>query len=129
MIRRPPRSTRTDTVFPYTTLFRSLVEDIAGGAYRHLQAGERLLAVGLGADAGHGGSVHGALSYLKPSFKDLAAAGAYSGRCGDRMCQPPLKEAGNTGAGRLFLPHGPGNYSVNARIPVKLLKNILTFIV
>src|SRR3546814_5079232 len=27
MIRRPPRSTRTDTLFPYTTLFRS----VAGG--------------------------------------------------------------------------------------------------
>src|SRR3546814_12213851 len=26
MIRRPPRSTRTDTLFPYTTLFRSLVQ-------------------------------------------------------------------------------------------------------
>src|SRR3546814_6768771 len=26
MIRRPPRSTRTDTLFPYTTLFRSLIE-------------------------------------------------------------------------------------------------------
>src|SRR3546814_8307631 len=25
MIRRPPRSTRTDTLFPYTTLFRSAV--------------------------------------------------------------------------------------------------------
>src|SRR3546814_5892213 len=36
MIRRPPRSTRTDTLFPYTTLFRSRVdrnvpiEDVAG---------------------------------------------------------------------------------------------------
>src|SRR3546814_6188839 len=33
MIRRPPRSTRTDTLFPYTTLFRSWeghrVEDVA----------------------------------------------------------------------------------------------------
>src|SRR3546814_11852102 len=29
MIRRPPRSTRTDTLFPYTTLFRSL--DLAEG--------------------------------------------------------------------------------------------------
>src|SRR3546814_6255739 len=28
MIRRPPRSTRTDTLFPYTTLFRS--DQIAG---------------------------------------------------------------------------------------------------
>src|SRR3546814_1580804 len=26
MIRRPPRSTRTDTLFPYTTLFRSQAE-------------------------------------------------------------------------------------------------------
>src|SRR3546814_10060335 len=30
MIRRPPRSTRTDTLFPYTTLFRSSFT----GAYR-----------------------------------------------------------------------------------------------
>src|SRR3546814_2278434 len=29
MIRRPPRSTRTDTLFPYTTLFRSDL-DLAG---------------------------------------------------------------------------------------------------
>src|SRR3546814_3461343 len=27
MIRRPPRSTRTDTLFPYTTLFRSIKWD------------------------------------------------------------------------------------------------------
>src|SRR3546814_3072495 len=32
MIRRPPRSTRTDTLFPYTTLFRSAVRDIRGAA-------------------------------------------------------------------------------------------------
>src|SRR3546814_5856832 len=35
MIRRPPRSTRTDTLFPYTTLFRSLadlVDDDGQGA-------------------------------------------------------------------------------------------------
>src|SRR3546814_13411953 len=30
MIRRPPRSTRTDTLFPYTTLFRSLTLVAAG---------------------------------------------------------------------------------------------------
>src|SRR3546814_15303069 len=28
MIRRPPRSTRTDTLFPYTTLFRSDIMEI-----------------------------------------------------------------------------------------------------
>src|SRR3546814_13548352 len=27
MVRRPPRSTRTDTLFPYTTLFRSVVRE------------------------------------------------------------------------------------------------------
>src|SRR3546814_8319151 len=32
MIRRPPRSTRTDTLFPYTTLFRSEV------AMNHIRA-------------------------------------------------------------------------------------------
>src|SRR3546814_2963232 len=29
MIRRPPRSTRTDTLFPYTTLFRSLATSLS----------------------------------------------------------------------------------------------------
>src|SRR3546814_19669294 len=29
MIRRPPRSTRTDTLFPYTTLFRSKISGVA----------------------------------------------------------------------------------------------------
>src|SRR3546814_14001700 len=29
MIRRPPRSTRTDTLFPYTTLFRSMTSEKA----------------------------------------------------------------------------------------------------
>src|SRR3546814_20272895 len=32
MIRRPPRSTRTDTLFPYTTPFRSLAADAAVAA-------------------------------------------------------------------------------------------------
>src|SRR3546814_15876276 len=42
MRRRPPRSTRTDTLFPYTTLFRALVsnldEDLAGNGERLNQA-------------------------------------------------------------------------------------------
>src|SRR3546814_1469442 len=34
MIRRPPRSTRTDTLFPYTTLFRSRpLRLVAGGSW------------------------------------------------------------------------------------------------
>src|SRR3546814_7127189 len=38
MRRRPPRSTRTDTLFPHPTLFRSV------GAARYVQHGEELLA-------------------------------------------------------------------------------------
>src|SRR3546814_3811516 len=37
MIRRPPRSTRTDTLFPYTTLFRSDLDDVQ----RHVAARHR----------------------------------------------------------------------------------------
>src|SRR3546814_3685951 len=40
MIRRPPISTRTDTLFPYTTLFRSVQSKIIpGGAGRRRPAG------------------------------------------------------------------------------------------
>src|SRR3546814_15617753 len=43
MIRRPPRSTRTDTLFPYTTLFRSDREDwkntILAGLANYIDAG------------------------------------------------------------------------------------------
>src|SRR3546814_2045746 len=34
MIRRPPRSTRTDTLFPYTTLFRSALRLVGGTVER-----------------------------------------------------------------------------------------------
>src|SRR3546814_19604224 len=37
MLRRPPRSTRTDTLFPYTTLFRSL-DDLEGAGAIFMQA-------------------------------------------------------------------------------------------
>src|SRR3546814_1227102 len=35
MIRRPPRSTRTDTLFPYTTLFRSHIRSSSTQTNRH----------------------------------------------------------------------------------------------
>src|SRR3546814_9889961 len=54
MIRRPPRSTRTDTLFPYTTLFRSLssrpTSAVGGVAVRRAQ-------VEAHGPAGHGGQV------------------------------------------------------------------------
>src|SRR3546814_19222194 len=61
MIRRPPRSTRTDTLFPYTTLFRS--DTIRGYiAARHPQEAGRvtdfvsttMLGLSAKARSGHG---------------------------------------------------------------------------
>src|SRR3546814_2219415 len=40
MIRRPPRSTRTDTLFPYTTLFRSPDGPLSPVCSPELQKGE-----------------------------------------------------------------------------------------
>src|SRR3546814_1119906 len=44
MIRRPPRSTRTDTLFPYTTLFRSL----ASMSRAHIGLEQQHILIGLG---------------------------------------------------------------------------------
>src|SRR3546814_8024165 len=44
MIRHPPRSTRTDTLFPYTTLFRSLTCGVGRGT----TCGSRVDATGRG---------------------------------------------------------------------------------
>src|SRR3546814_3535007 len=49
MIRRPPRSTRTDTLFPYTTLFRSLAPPADFVAAWH--AAPMLLEIGAAHDA------------------------------------------------------------------------------
>src|SRR3546814_4655432 len=56
MIRRPPRSTRTDTLFPYTTLFRSPGESREVGERR--DAGQRRdpEAQGVGRDVAAGPS-------------------------------------------------------------------------
>src|SRR3546814_3203955 len=62
MIRRPPRSTRTDTLFPYTTLFRS-----AGFPVRAAdgwQGGARILA-----------SVAGAADLLIDELRDARRTG------------------------------------------------------
>src|SRR3546814_15172835 len=45
MLLRPPRSTRTDTLFPYTTLFRSNFTHFQGCDPGHFFPGDRLLRV------------------------------------------------------------------------------------
>src|SRR3546814_6647194 len=49
MIRRPPRSTRTDTLFPYTTLFRSTDKQVTSYVYQD----PTVLAGMGGKDLGH----------------------------------------------------------------------------
>src|SRR3546814_3175153 len=45
MILRPPRSTRTDTLFPYTTLFRSLFRGEPGHQQRYSSPTLHILAI------------------------------------------------------------------------------------
>src|SRR3546814_11289520 len=52
MIRRPPRATRTDTLFPYTTLFRAVVDRVrahAGASQRAANGGVARRHVRIGA--------------------------------------------------------------------------------
>src|SRR3546814_14592037 len=50
MIRLPPISTRTDTLFPYTTLFRSLEHDVETTAIPREQWAARFVDEGMPAD-------------------------------------------------------------------------------
>src|SRR3546814_18220827 len=71
MIRRPPRSTRTDTLVPYTTLFRSRPAPDAGSLPRpgaHCQEAEKVgeklngLTVSVIRSAGDTGQLYGSVS-------------------------------------------------------------------
>src|SRR3546814_8719568 len=44
MIRRPPRSTRTDTLFPYTTLFRSPAASMGSSVVQGGDLGAQMIA-------------------------------------------------------------------------------------
>src|SRR3546814_16973960 len=72
MIRRPPRSTRTDTLFPYTTLFRS---DQRFLEHQRAVAGEGDIVIGA-AGAVHFGAPAGAVErgHASTSFKAAAKA-------------------------------------------------------
>src|SRR3546814_13108682 len=76
MIRRPPRSTRTDTLFPYTTLFRS--KDECAGEPVH----ENFLLLGI--------VVQGTGRLIRKT----EIRGSYSGRLGSAHGVPDRQEAG-----------------------------------
>src|SRR3546814_17422121 len=80
MIRRPPRSTRTDTLFPYTTLFRSPVERSPSS-----------VAAGLG------------YASLLDHAKESASPGAYTVTLDNRV-RVELGATNRTAVGRFTFP-------------------------
>src|SRR3546814_13602765 len=118
MRRRPPRSTRTDTLFPYTTLFRSLRPAAAGEQADQYfrQAKLRLRAVA------HHAAVTG-----QRQFEPAADAGALYG-AGDRLAaclQPPeqlvqhedlVEDRGGGGALPALAAPQTGRASCRARV-------------
>src|SRR3546814_4912811 len=78
MIRRPPRSTRTDTLFPYTTLFRSC----------DARCGHRAAVVDTADIAEIGGQREPTVAPAR------AAARSKMGRVEDRACQPDCRLSG-----------------------------------
>src|SRR3546814_1060356 len=108
MIRRPPRSTRTDTLFPYTTLFRSAAGRAGGeGEARSpgAERGERLAAAQRrGQSVGHRSEEHTSelqslmrISYavfcLKKNMKDRKSTRITSiQQCESRMTFTAVKK-------------------------------------
>src|SRR3546814_10419295 len=103
MIRRPPRSTRTDTLFPYTTLFRSCLLETHGNLFRFRRKSLDCLSriVGKGAFA--------SLVFLKASglrFKVRAALdqrGLFAAKGGKPVAR---FGCGVPGLSRFAAPHG-----------------------
>src|SRR3546814_4402307 len=77
MIRRPPRSTRTDTLFPYTTLFRSINWNPMTKK-RKKQSGGTLLGLIVGLIIGLGIAVGIALYVTKSSLPFINKYGTRS---------------------------------------------------
>src|SRR3546814_5953002 len=71
MIRRPPRSTRTDTLFPYTTLFRSRVPQ-SGRYVRHFGVADAARGVSAGAPIVPRRTAQSARSQLYPVARQRA---------------------------------------------------------
>src|SRR3546814_8497319 len=73
MIRRPPRSTRTDTLFPYTTLFRSVHE---GGVVEHREADAETRNRSLVHELGNDDVGQAAFSFNRTGCRPAAAPAA-----------------------------------------------------
>src|SRR3546814_20215422 len=99
MIRRPPRSTRTDTLFPYTTLFRSdaaIIEEVSerAPASQHVvyRLGQIVVARELGQLRGEPGVKLGneRRAALLPHGEAFGGAAAVHGALDIEQCIDPL---------------------------------------
>src|SRR3546814_13431611 len=97
MIRRPPRSTRTDTLFPYTTLFRSPHLPDQGHAGEGARADRR------------GRQAHRPVPFVPlvhddlPFRRELHASRRSCARLYPRTLSPAVARAHETGAARMGL--------------------------
>src|SRR3546814_12820714 len=73
-IRRPPRSTRTDTLFPYTTLFRSHAHRVILGDRDHEDAALNRVALLVRGAAGHAAVEDGVAAGGADQHVDVEAA-------------------------------------------------------
>src|SRR3546814_18583079 len=103
MIRRPPRSTRTDTLFPYTTLFRSVAVEHArktptGVLYNEVpdRVADSLFLVALGYAAGMPwcGWLAALLAALTAYIRTLGGTVLGSQDFRGPMAKPPRMEIG-----------------------------------
>src|SRR3546814_5011872 len=112
MIRRPPRSTRTDTLFPYTTLFRStLAADLGvnlspGSGWAVFQTLEGRVNAESSDPAGNGADWNrqDTIAYIRANYTELAQE---SGRTGGN-------DTINAGGGNDVVLGQEGNDPINA---------------
>src|SRR3546814_3379114 len=89
MIRRPPRSTRTDTLFPYTTLFRSPAPVV------HARGGRACSHSGGGRPAGQGAGGNAGCRAFPPHHQGAGPdAGGGAGIAGVARRLPPVRGIG-----------------------------------
>src|SRR3546814_17841702 len=115
MIRRPPRSTRTDTRFPDTTLFRSLTRLLQFFVLRPAEpAVVRIAREGDGHGIDHVGSDPPSVEPVPATLVHRPAAGSER-RQGRPVPRLPLALASRFATRPAAAPHGPPNASAQWR--------------
>src|SRR3546814_8686364 len=121
MIRRPPRSTRTDTLFPYTTLFRSCRVLIPAGQHEPAPDSRSRVAV---PDARRAVRLH----FVLAGARDLAPG---RGCLRVRACGRGQGAAGRVAADRRMSTHfqppvqGSTMKNFSTNIPIRILQVLL----